>query len=487
MARLLSIGGILLCVCFFFLKKAHAQAELFTLQKPVSSWINPASVGSELKGAAHLLYRQQYIGNGYSLRLPSFQFQYPIFSQDQTRHWGGVGLAFMQEQLGNTSIYKNTGIALSLAYAMPLSEETKLSFGMQAAYFLRRIEEGKITTEYQYLNGVLGEPSLSGEDFSRLQVRYPSIQSGLIIRRQRVQEKTPLFEFGVSALALNQPNVSFYKEPFFLPSRLFVSLNVRGWSNPVAALIPSIRWTYQAGNQQWRVGAEYHHDFPALNPAFKEGAMSIAAWWQGSYLMGSLSLRQAEYQISFSYDVNMGKKGYPTAFELGVAWTKPFELKKKKQRRHLSAALRQPLPSHEENPKVIVFTRKPVEVKPHKERPALTEAEKDILRSNIYFEQGSSQLSDSAKKQLIQVAEILQAHPEILLKIEGHTCSFREEIGNEKLSMERAYAVRTFLKAQGVEEKRMIMDAMADRKPVATNDTEAGRRLNRRVVLVPLL
>ncbi len=134
-----------------------------------------------------------------------------------------------------------------------------------------------------------------------------------------------------------------------------------------------------------------------------------------------------------------------------------------------------------------MFTREPVEVKPPKANIALTGAEKELLQSSIYFEQGSSLLSDSAQKKLKQVAEVLLKHPEIFLKIEGHTCSFREEMGNEKLSMERAYAVRTFLKAQGIEEKRMIVDAMADRKPVATNETEAGRRLNRRVTLVPLL
>lgn len=485
MVRHLWIGGILLWTLSFL--KVHAQAELFTRQEAVSSWINPASVGSELSGAACLLYRQQYIGDGYSLRLPSFQFQYPLFSHDQTRHWGGIGLAFMQEQLGSTSVYKNTGMALSLAYAMPLSEEAKLSFGMQAAYFLRRIEEGNIATEYQYLNGVLGEPSLSGEDFSRLQVGYPSIQSGLIIRRQRAAEKTPLYELGVSGVALNQPNVSFYQKPVLLPFRLFASLKVRGWSRQTGALFPSLRWTYQAGSQQWRIGVEYRRDFPVLSPAFKEGAINIAAWWQGSYLMGSISLRQAQYQISFSYDVNMGNEGYPTAFEVGVAWVKPFELKKKNRRRQISAARRQP-PSTQENPdKVIVFTREPVEVKAQKAGTALTAAEKELLRSNIYFEQGSSWLSDSAKSRLKQVAAVLLAHPEIVLKIEGHTCSFREEMGNEALAMERAYAVRAFLKTQGIEEKRMIVDAMADRKPVATNDTEAGRRLNRRVVLVPLL
>ncbi|GIV39800.1 MAG: hypothetical protein KatS3mg033_1600 [Thermonema sp.] len=483
MLRYLCIGALF--GCMLLSQEAGAQAELFTQQEAVSSWLNPASVGSELRGSARLLYRRQYIGDGYSLRLPSFQFQYPMFNKDQTHHWGGVGLAFMQEQLGRTSVYKNTGIALSLAYAMPLNEETKLSFGMQAAYFLRRIEEGNISTEYQYLNGVLGEPALSGEDFSRLQVGYPAIQSGMIIRRQRPAENTPLFELGVSGAALNQPNVSFYRQAVLLPPRLFAFLKLRAWHSRESAVFPSLRWTYQAGGQQWRVGAEYYRAFPALSPVFKEGAIGMAAWWQGSYLMGSLRLRQAQYQISFSYDVNIGKEGYPTAFELGIAWIKPFELKKKSRRRRLSAARNQTQP--QEAPKVIVFTREPVEVKPPKANIALTGAEKELLQSSIYFEQGSSLLSDSAQKKLKQVAEVLLKHPEIFLKIEGHTCSFREEMGNEKLSMERAYAVRTFLKAQGIEEKRMIVDAMADRKPVATNETEAGRRLNRRVTLVPLL
>ncbi|MEO0183664.1 MAG: OmpA family protein, partial [candidate division WOR-3 bacterium] len=77
---------------------------------------------------------------------------------------------------------------------------------------------------------------------------------------------------------------------------------------------------------------------------------------------------------------------------------------------------------------------------------------------------------------------ILTMHPEIEVEIQGHTDDIGADAYNLKLSQKRAEAVRDYLiNKHMIEPVRLIPVGYGERRPIADNSTEEGRRKNRRV------
>ena len=102
--------------------------------------------------------------------------------------------------------------------------------------------------------------------------------------------------------------------------------------------------------------------------------------------------------------------------------------------------------------------------------------------SGILFGFNSSTLSDEAKANLTQFAEVLKSTPDADVAILGHTDNVGTEKANQSVSEKRAKAVAKHLEAQGVASSQ-IKDVLGMNysQPVASNDTEEGRAQNRRV------
>lgn len=102
----------------------------------------------------------------------------------------------------------------------------------------------------------------------------------------------------------------------------------------------------------------------------------------------------------------------------------------------------------------------------------------------ITFDSGRAELSEEATASLDAVATYLKENPGVQLIIEGHTDDVGSDEFNRVLSRRRAGAVATYLSSQDVDAARLSTDGFADTRPVASNDTAAGRAANRRVELV---
>jgi OOP family OmpA-OmpF porin len=82
-----------------------------------------------------------------------------------------------------------------------------------------------------------------------------------------------------------------------------------------------------------------------------------------------------------------------------------------------------------------------------------------------------------------KVADFLNAHPGSTAVVEGHTDSVGTDEYNQKLSERRATAVREALVTDfGVSPSKVTSAGYGESRPIATNDTAAGRAENRRVV-----
>lgn len=110
-------------------------------------------------------------------------------------------------------------------------------------------------------------------------------------------------------------------------------------------------------------------------------------------------------------------------------------------------------------------------------------ANHNFILKGVNFEFGSNRLTETAKQILNQVAETLNAYPDINVDVEGHTDYIGSDSYNMSLSERRADAVKDYLTASGVKAKRMTPIGYGKTRPIASNETEAGREQNRRVEL----
>ena len=104
--------------------------------------------------------------------------------------------------------------------------------------------------------------------------------------------------------------------------------------------------------------------------------------------------------------------------------------------------------------------------------------------SDVLFDTGQYTLRPAAREKLARVSGIVLAHPGLRLEVEGHTDSVGSDEFNQQLSEKRAASVRDFLLQQGISINSVSARGFGKTVPVASNDTAAGRQLNRRVEMI---
>jgi outer membrane protein OmpA-like peptidoglycan-associated protein len=107
-----------------------------------------------------------------------------------------------------------------------------------------------------------------------------------------------------------------------------------------------------------------------------------------------------------------------------------------------------------------------------------------VNMSDVLFDTGKYSLKPNTKIALAKVAGILQAYPGLKLQVEGYTDSVGGQDLNQKLSENRAGAVKDFLISQGVSVNNISAMGYGEADPVADNTTATGRAQNRRVQMV---
>jgi outer membrane protein OmpA-like peptidoglycan-associated protein len=107
-----------------------------------------------------------------------------------------------------------------------------------------------------------------------------------------------------------------------------------------------------------------------------------------------------------------------------------------------------------------------------------------VSMSDVLFDTGQYTLKPGAREKLAKVAGILIAYPGLNIAVGGYTDNVGGDAMNQKLSENRAGAVRDYLVAQGVATPSVSATGFGNTSPVATNDNASGRQENRRVELV---
>jgi outer membrane protein OmpA-like peptidoglycan-associated protein len=107
-----------------------------------------------------------------------------------------------------------------------------------------------------------------------------------------------------------------------------------------------------------------------------------------------------------------------------------------------------------------------------------------VTLGDVLFDVDRSALKPAGMRMVDQLAEVLKADPQRTVLVEGFTDSTGADAYNQTLSTERADAVRVALLGQGIASTRVASRGYGKANPVGSNDTAAGRQMNRRVEIV---
>jgi outer membrane protein OmpA-like peptidoglycan-associated protein len=111
------------------------------------------------------------------------------------------------------------------------------------------------------------------------------------------------------------------------------------------------------------------------------------------------------------------------------------------------------------------------------------QAEIDALAKMVFFKTASAELSPASIRPLDEVCKYLAKYPKLTLYIEGHTDSRAPAPYNLDLSKRRAKSVRDYFIKKGFAAGRFTSEGFGLTRPIADNNTEEGRAMNRRVAI----
>lgn len=109
-----------------------------------------------------------------------------------------------------------------------------------------------------------------------------------------------------------------------------------------------------------------------------------------------------------------------------------------------------------------------------------------VTLGDVLFAVGETELEPTARSNLTDVVELLQSEPGKRIRIEGHTDASGPAPVNQRISLERAEAVRDTLVSMGIDAARIQALGMGEDFPIASNDDAEGRSRNRRVDVILL-
>ena len=110
----------------------------------------------------------------------------------------------------------------------------------------------------------------------------------------------------------------------------------------------------------------------------------------------------------------------------------------------------------------------------------MIEQPKSFILDNVHFDSGKSSIKHSSHDELEELVEFLKLKAETKIEIGGHTDNVGEKLANQTLSQERANSVMRYLMEHGISSSRLMAKGYGESTPIADNNTEKGKKLNRR-------
>jgi outer membrane protein OmpA-like peptidoglycan-associated protein/WD40 repeat protein len=104
-----------------------------------------------------------------------------------------------------------------------------------------------------------------------------------------------------------------------------------------------------------------------------------------------------------------------------------------------------------------------------------------VKLNNIFFEFGKAELLDMSKTEIMRLIALMEAQPALKIEIQGHTDNIGSTESNMQLSKMRAIAVKNYMLEAQIDSRRITTTFYGETQALQDNNTELGRKANRRV------
>ncbi|MEO7989191.1 MAG: OmpA family protein [Chryseolinea sp.] len=104
-----------------------------------------------------------------------------------------------------------------------------------------------------------------------------------------------------------------------------------------------------------------------------------------------------------------------------------------------------------------------------------------VVLNNIFFDVDKYELQNRSKSELQKIIRFLTDNPQLRIEISGHTDNSGSAVYNRELSEKRARSVFQYLTQNTINSKRLVVKGYGPDQPIASNNSDEGRQLNRRI------
>jgi type IX secretion system PorP/SprF family membrane protein len=170
--------------------------------------VNPAIISSSDDFKVGVNYRNKDYVNDINAQSTFLMLSRPLY-KDKKR-FGGFGFSVSSNKTRDIQQFNNKTISGAYAHEVQLTSWSRLSLGIQAAYFMKKIDSRQFSTGSQWVEGVGYDPTaVNGEEFESHTTGNFTLSSGLFWYIPN-DDRTVKFYLGFAMFNLNKPKYSFF-------------------------------------------------------------------------------------------------------------------------------------------------------------------------------------------------------------------------------------------------------------------------------------
>lgn len=475
-----------------------------------ASWNNPSQPSLQQEMAVRLNYRMQAVGGMQAIRSTVLNAYYPFFATRRNGPTSTVGLMVLDDAIAPANGLSFQSLGLSMSFAVSLSKYQRLSFGLMSAYGMHRMNNQGLRSISQYLDESGYTPSLPlNEPLIDARATFLSWNAG-VSWLQKNRQGALVSSAGFSFNNLNKPREVFQTFENTIPLATQAFFFTTAFESRYFSILPETFFSSYGSSYQLQLGTSLKYNLRYTS--MRQGHIRFLGRYNllKSFIVGA-RLEQPSYEVGISTDIYAGSGSpFTQAFELSFALKRgvegryfKFRSKNKRKKEQNARRKREAVERSQSKrirrtevklPVAIRMPYKAFLVKEDDRKVEQLRMEKVKLGSgrvllgsaarNMNFKTGSTQLTLEAIEALKEVGQYLLSNSEYKILVVGHTDDIGGASFNDRLSLDRAEAVKEILKALGVEESRIITEGAGMNRPVLPNTSEENRRLNRRVEFI---
>lgn len=272
--------------------------------------LNPALTG--LNGCDWRVganFKAQWLGvsEGNTYRTSSVFADFAMGKPTKFSNFGGVGISLYSDQAGDLN-YNTNKVDISFAYHLMLNKRatSSLSFGLQAGFAHRGFDQSRALFAF---DPITGDPILTSiENFDADTRFYGDASVGMLFSTS--PRKNSNFFFGMAFHHVNQPNISSFNINRDASERMYMKYTFHTGGlipfNDQLGFMPGLMFVKQGPTYEANISAMMRYKFskvPTVKTAFYFGVMYRVE----DALIAAVRADIKQFQIHFSYDLNMSK------------------------------------------------------------------------------------------------------------------------------------------------------------------------------------